>query len=523
MNALLARSTLLAQQDSGPLSADLLQGLGAMLPEVFLCLMVVALLIVDLVRHKGPSPLYPIITLAGIGVATVLVVVGGDADTVGYDGFAAARVDGLARLFKLIFLATAALTVLFVMRSGKSYGREAEFNVIMFGALAGMSYLAGATELIGFYVAFELVSYTGYLMAGYRLESARGAEAAGKYVIFGSVASSVMLFGITLIMGFTGSTQFSVIAEHLIAAKDGAVEPALVVGAVMAFAGFAFKAAAFPFQFWCPDVYEGAPTPVAGFLAVASKAAAFAIGIRLLVYGADVTGLSTTPELHQLFAPDTAFLQKLLAVAAVGTMTWGNLAALRQTSLQRMLAYSSIAHAGYLLMTAVVVLSADSSAAALTAIGFYFLIYLCMNLCAFFVVMMMRRDLGTDDVTALRGLGFKAPLLAACFAIVLISLTGLPPTAGFVGKLQLFAPVVKEGFYVLAALGLVNGAVSLYYYARPLREMYLREPVEGARSLRAVGVDLGIVVALTVPCLVLGLFGWDVVTEVARDAMVAAR
>jgi len=516
-------SFLLAQDMGPPLKADDLQNLGALLPEFFLCAMVLVVLLIDVIRHKGPSPVYPLITLAGIVVGAVLVLMGGDTVGVGYASMDAMHVDGLGRLFKLIFLATAALTVVFVMRSGKKYGQEGEFQVLMFGALAGMCYLASATELIGFYVAFELVSYTGYLMAGYRLESAKGAEASGKYVIFGSVSSAVMLFGITLIMGFTGSTQFDVIAERLLGAN---AEPALMVGAVMTFGGFAFKAAAFPFQFWCPDVYEGAPTPIAGFLAVASKAAAFAVGLRVLAYGAQGAGLTVEPSLTELFSKDTAFVEKMLAVAAVGTMTWGNLAALRQDKLQRMLAYSSIAHAGYLLMTAVVVMHVEVSIDALSAIGFYFLIYLCMNLGAFFFVMLMKRDLGTDDVHALRGLGHKQTLLAACFAVMLISLTGLPPTAGFVGKLQLFAPVVQEGMYVLAAFGLLNGAVSLYYYAKPMREMFLRDPEGESPPIGGTatgGIDLAIVVALTVPLLILGLWGWDSVTDIARDAVAVLR
>jgi NADH-quinone oxidoreductase subunit N len=506
-------------QGSGPLQADLLQGLGAVLPEMFLCLMVLVVLVVDLVRHRGPSPLYPLLTLAGIAVAAGLVATTGTDGSVGYDGFESLRVDGLAQVFKLVFLATAALTVLFVMRSGQSYGREAEFQVLMFGALAGMCYLAGATELIGFFISFELVSYTGYLMAGYRLESPRGAEAAGKYVIFGSVASAVMLFGITLIVAYTGSTRFVEIARVL---ADAPAEPALVVGAVTTFAGFAFKAAAFPFHFWCPDVYEGAPAPVAGFLAVASKAAAFAVGLRVLGLAVAPSG-DAVPGLDRLWATDAALLQKILVVAAVGTMTWGNLAALRQDNVQRMLAYSAIAQAGYLLMAAVVVLESGSSADAQAAIAFYFVIYLFMNLGAFLVVTLLRRDAGTAEIGALRGFGHRRPLVAACFTVMLVSLTGLPPTAGFVGKFLLFAPVLREGFYVLAAIGLLNGAVSLYYYAKPLREMYLRRPDDTSADLRPGTMDTVLVVALTVPLLVLGLFFWDGVSTWARDVMVAVR
>jgi NADH-quinone oxidoreductase subunit N len=508
---------ILLAQDGGELSADLMDNFGAMLPELFLCLMVVVMLIVDLVRSKGPSSLYPWLSLGGIVVAAGLVISGSGSATVGYDGFGALQIDGLGRLFKLVFLCSAALTVLFIVRSGRAFGRESEFQVILFGSLAGMCYLASATELIGFYVAFELVSYTGYLMAGYRLDSPKGAEAAGKYVIFGSVSSAVMLFGITLILGFTGTTQFEGIAVALMDAEAG--QPALWVGAAFAFAGFAYKAAAFPFQFWCPDVYEGAPAPVAGFLAVASKAAVFAIGLRILAMASALGGVGGEPELGHLFADNAVFLEKLLILSSIATMLWGNLAALRQTNLQRMLAYSSIAHAGYLLMAATMVLRTDVADDALMAIGFYFMIYLCMNLGAFWIVTMMRRDLDSVEVSALKGLGWKQPLLGTCFVIMLVSLTGLPPTAGFVGKLLLFMPVIHEHFYLLAAIGLVNGAVSLYYYAKPIREMFLRRPDEDTKLLSCVGGDMVLVVALTVPLVVLGVYGWGSVATIARDAV----
>jgi NADH-quinone oxidoreductase subunit N len=255
---------------------------------------------------------------------------------------------------------------------------------------------------------------------------------------------------------------------------------------------------------------------------VASKAAVFAAGLRVLTLGA-VTG--TNPGLTHLLPDGASITQTILVLAAVGTMTWGNFAALRQQSLQRMLAYSSIAHAGYLLMTAAVAfapngLAEDPGRRALGAIVFYFVIYLVMNLAAFFFVTLLRRDAGTADVSALRGLGARQPLLAVCFAIVLFSLTGLPPTAGFIGKLQLFAPVVHQGFWILAAVGLLNGAVSLYFYAKPIREMFLAKADERAASpLRPEPADVALVAALTVPLVVLGLFGWDGITRAALDAV----
>ena len=506
--------TLLAEA-TGRLSGALMPDVGGIAPELVLCAMVVFVLLLSVIRKPGPSALYPAVTLVGIGGAALVVAVqlsqGIDSTSVGYGAFQAMHADTLGAMFKVIFLAAGALTVLFIRGSREKYGDEAELSMLMFGALAGMCYLASATELLGFYLAFETVSYTGYLMAGYRTDSVKAAEAGGKYVIFGSVSSAVMLFGLTLIYGYTGSTEFSKIAEALASAPR---EPVLLVAAVFVFAGFAFKAAAFPFQFWCPDVYEGAPAPIAGFLAVASKAAVFAVLLRVLWFYGAVGHAS--PHVDQLVATDGTFAQTILVLSSVATMTWGNLAALRQTNLQRMLAYSSIAHAGYLLMTAAVL--APGNRGAMGAIVLYFLIYLCMNLGAFYVVTLLRRDAGSAEISALRGLGFRRPFVAVCFAIMLFSLTGLPPTAGFIGKFQLFAPVLERGWYLLAGIGLINGAISLYFYAKPLREMFLTEPADGEPArLSPSGADLTLLTLLTAPLLVLGVYGWGQLTEITQS------
>lgn len=513
----------LLAQEAEKLSWDRMPDLPRLLPGAFLCLWLVVILIADLVRAKGPGPLYPQLSLAGIAVTLGLVLFGSHAETVtGYGGFPSLAPDSIARIFKVVFLLTAGITVLFAMRSRERWANEAEFHVILLGSLAGMFYLASATEMVGFYLAFETVSYTGFLMAGYRADDAKSAEAGGKFVMFGAVASAVMLFGLSLVYGFTGSMEFSVIAEKL-AQTDA--QPALILAAVFVFAGFAFKAAAFPMQWWCPDVYEGSPAPVAAFLAVASKAAVFSAIVRILMLGGNT---AAQPALTEFFAKNAGAVQITIVLAAAATMTWGNFAALRQQNLQRMLAYSSIAHAGYLLMTAAVILPAAGAGDAQTAIRqdavsailFYFLVYLVMNLGAFWVVTMMRRDAGSADVSALRGLGRSNPWLAICFAVTLFSLTGLPPTAGFIGKLQLFAPVVRHGFYLLAAVGLLNGAVSLYYYAKPVREMFLVQVAEGSESkVVARGFDLALAVALAVPLVVFGLFGWGGVTEMTLQAV----
>lgn len=510
----------LLAQESGKLSWDAMPSPGRVAPELFLCLWAIVILVIDLVRGKGSWKHFSTISLAGCAAAFVIAFLTAPGnDAVGYGGEGALTPDAVSRWFKLIFLATGFLTVLFMRRSGDAYTREPELHVILFGALAGACYLASATEMIGFYLAFETVSYTGFLLAGYRVDDPKSAESGGKFVMFGAVSSAVMLFGLSLVYGATGSMQFADIAKAL-TAQDA--PPALLVAAVFVFAGFAFKAAAFPMQFWCPDVYEGAPAPVAMFLAVASKAAVFAAAIRVLMLGV-VT--DTAPTLTQLLPQGATVGQTILIVASVATMCWGNFAALRQTNLQRMLAYSSIAHAGYLLMTgAVLVPGAASGREAATAMLFYFTIYLVMSAAAFYVVTVMRRDTGSADVSGLRGFAAKSPLFAACFALVLFSLTGLPPTAGFIGKLQLFSPVVGEGHFVLAAIGLLNGAVSLYFYAKPIGLMYLAsDDGTAVKSPSPNATDRTILAVLSAPLLVLGLFWWDAVVQFAQTAVAAGR
>lgn len=504
---------------TGPLEAARMPDLWAIAPELFLGLMVLVHLTIDLVRNEGGGRIHPLLSTVGVVVAGALVLLGGEpVAAIGYDDFPNMTNDALSRIFKLIFLVTGLLTVAFLERSRAKWAEEAEFHVLLFGALAGMCYLASATDVVSFYLAFETVSYTGFLLAGYQLDSPKSAEASGKFVIFGSVSSAVMLFGITIVYGITGSLRFDEIAAVLAVTE---VQPVLVVAAIMIFGGFAFKAAAFPFQFWCPDVYEGSPTPVAAFLAVASKAAVFAVGLRVLSYGTgvDPTAMESLGSLLNL--DGASVVQNVLIVSAAATMTWGNLAALRQTNLQRMLAYSSIGHAGYLLMTSAVIgfgSTDDAGSRALSAVLFYFVIYLFMTLGAFFIVTLMKRDTGSVELDALKGQGWRRPLLGACFAVMLFSLTGLPPTAGFVGKFQLFAPVIEQGLYTLAIVGLINGAISLYYYARPLRLMYFQEPDEGGAELKPESADLALLATLTLPLIVFGLFGWDTIAGFASSA-----
>ncbi|MBF0245909.1 MAG: NADH-quinone oxidoreductase subunit N [Planctomycetes bacterium] len=329
-------------------------------------------------------------------------------------------------------------------------------------------------------------------------------EAALKYVIYGALASGIMLFGISWLYGLSGQLSFYGMAETFSSLSGGealALKAISVFALLMVFVGFAYKVAAVPFHMWCPDVYEGAPTPITAILSVGPKAAGFAVMIRFF---AVVFGESAIPWMP------------LMGLISVLTMTLGNLVAIVQDNVKRLLAYSSIAHAGYLLM-AVAVFSSD----AISAVMFYLGVYMLMNLGAFLVVIAVRESTGREDIGAYKGLSQTHPLLALTMAVFLFSLVGLPPLGGFIGKFYIFAALLHKGgvwYYSLALIGVLNSAISLYYYARVLKAMFFVEPEAGAEMGRAVAWNhKALAVLLSVPVLVLGVY-WKPLQEFTTNA-----
>jgi NADH-quinone oxidoreductase subunit N len=433
--------------------------------------------------------------------------------------------DGLAKAFRVLAISTGLVAAFAALRWGDAERGRAEFFVCLLGAVLGACLTAAANDLAMLYIAIETLSIGGYLLAGFRKASPQGSEAALKYVIFGAVSSGAMLYGLSLLYGFAGTTTLTTPPGAAFASLGGASgaaasQPAFLVAIVLVFAGLAYKVAAAPFQFWCPDVYEGAPTSVAAFLAVASKGAGFAAILRFV--GAVTAG--TTPDL----AACAEDVRTILLVMAVATMTVGNVAALRQRNAKRLLAYSAIAHAGYLLMGVAV-----TTAAGATAVVFYMAVYLFMTLGAFYMVGIVERETGRGDVDAFEGLGFRAPVLGVCMGVALIGLTGLPPTAGFVGKYFLLQQVFSYGgahdsmlFFWGGVIALLNTVVSLGYYTRFLRAMYLCDLERAPKgAFRFGGLDKGLVLALTVPILVFGLaFSrlYDAASDLASGIFLAA-
>ena len=418
-------------------------------------------------------------------------------------------VDRFALYFNFLVLAAAALVALsstgYLRQQARSAGAgggrwlalQGEYYGLLLFSASGMMLLAAATELITIYVALELTTLPLAALAAFMLH-ARSAEAGVKFLLLGAISSAVMLYGMALVFGFTGSTQLAEISQSvgLAGGTSEWFDPqfgnyALLLGVVLLVAGFGFKISAAPFQMWVPDVYEGAPTPVVAFLSVASKAAGFAILLRVFYTGFFDTALDWAA---------------LLAVLAAASMVIGNAIAMVQSNIRRLFGYSTIAHAGYLLVGVAAGVKGGGIGPEYMPIGpdsvvFYLAAYTAANLTGFFAIAAISARVGSDRISDYAGLFSRSPLLAVGLAFALIALIGVPPTGIFIGKLYLFTAAVDSGLAWLAILGVVNSAVSAYYYARIIRVMFLR-PVAGTRPAApdrspAPWVALGVAAAAT--------------------------
>lgn len=433
----------------------------------------------------------------------------------------AAAYDLFSIFFKLGFVGATLLVIgasIPVVRRWET-GRG-EYYALLLSCLLGMMLMASARSLVMMYLALEFTSITSYILAGMLRRNRRSTEASLKYVIYGGGASGIMVFGMAYLYGMTGSMDVGGIGAQIQAMGSEFNSRLALVISTLVMAGFGYKIAAVPFHMWCPDVYEGAPTPVTAFFSVGPKAAGFAMLARFLagVFGLrsdaviDAQGRMMLPDPFTGPLPEWTMLMALLAVF---TMAVGNLVAIHQNNLKRMLAYSSIAHAGYMLL-AFVMFTRENMGSLL----FYVAVYIIMNLGAFFVVIVLEERHKIETVEGCAGLGWREPGLCAMMTIFLISLTGLPPTAGFIGKLLIFGYLIKGGAVgiSLAVVGVLFSAVSLYYYARIFMAMYLRKPAEGERPVGApTGGLVPMVWALGVATLFFGLF-WEKMYDLARVA-----
>jgi NADH-quinone oxidoreductase subunit N len=391
--------------------------------------------------------------------------------------------DRFAWTFKGFFLVTAGAVILMT----RVYTRQmteniGEFYLLIFCALLGMLVLASTNDLLLLFVGLELLTFSLYVMAAYLRQNPRSIEAGMKYLILGSISSGFLVYGISLLYGVAGGTNFTVLRA---AFSDGGQFPPLArVGLYMVLAGLGFKLAAVPFQLWVPDVYEGAPTPVVALLSTGSKMAG-AVALLRLLYG--------------VFWDVQAMWTGLLAVTAAATILYGNLAALPQTNVKRLMGYSSISHAGYLLMGL-----ATGTIQGMTAVCFYLLAYLVSNLTAFFAIVVASEAIGSDQIDDFRGLYKRSPLVAAALFVGLLSLAGVPPLAGFVGKLFVLLATIDAKVYWLAALGAANVAVSLYYYLMVIKRAYT-PPISPPEPILLDGLTRAALLVLITAVLVVGI------------------
>jgi NADH-quinone oxidoreductase subunit N len=488
---------------------EVLKSLALFRPEIALTAALLLVVLVDASGARWRDGATRALTLVALVVALVLCrPLYGATEGPIFSGMLV--IDPMAVFFKMLLIAASLIVVAsFSARNSRELAGlgQGEFHSLMLAVTISNMLMATANDLAMLYLALEMVSITSYVMVAYVKGDRLSNEASLKYILFGAVSTGGMLYGLSLLYGMAGTTSLPQIREFLAAGLTDQNRLTLYLVALFVFAGFGFKTAAVPFHFWCPDVYQGAPTPVTAFLSVAPKAAGFAIMLRFFFQGL-ATGSEWTLQ-------GTIDWPPILILISVLTMTVGNVAALTQTNMKRLLAYSSIAHAGYIMM-GVVALSENGARALLI----YLLAYLFMNLGAFLVVTLVHNQDGTFDLRDYPGLYRRAPFLTVAMGIFLLSLVGIPPFVGFMGKLYVFASIIEKGpdLWWYAVVGAVNAAIAAFYYFRIMKTMVIDAGNEEKPVFRLPLPDAVMVWAL-LAANVLPLFWWTRIDDWARQSL----
>jgi NADH-quinone oxidoreductase subunit N len=436
-----------------------LSDLNTILPLLVLVVWTSLLLLVDLFIPRGRKGWTALLAAVGLALAMGLTLAQAGDQASGFGGMV--RLDGFSSFLGVLFLGTGLLSVALAYGYLKRMGLErGEFYTLLMFSVCGMLLMAHAADLIVIFLALELLSIPLYVLAAFARPRADSEEAGLKYFLLGAFATGFVVYGITLVYGATGTTSLATIVERLSLAPAALSPVLLTIGAALILVGFSFKVAAVPFHMWTPDVYQGAPTPVTAFMAVGAKAAGFAALMRIFVLAFPSLGADLTPVLW--------------ALAAL-TMLVGNIIAIAQTNIKRMLAYSSIAHAGYILMALVAFGNPAVAGDAVASALFYLVAYAVTSFGAWSVVMALEKpDARGLEINDFAGLGRRKPLLAAAMTVFMLSFTGMPPTLGLVGKFFLFRTAIEGGFIWLAVIGVLTSLISAYYYLRVVVTMYMR-------------------------------------------------
>ncbi len=471
-----------------------IQDIAAIGPELYLAMFGMILLVLDLIVQQKRT--LGIVSLIGLGFSGLFLMRLRGVEFAAYGGVLA--VDHFAAFFKLIFLLAAALSIAISMKY-LDIEREhhGEYYALILFATMGMMFMAGAMDLVTLYIGLETMAIATYVLVGFFRNNQRSNEASMKYFLLGAFSSGILLYGMSLLYGISGSTRFVRIAGAL--ANRPLTDPIAMMAMITLSAGLFFKIAAVPFHQWTPDAYEGAPTSITAFMSVAVKAASFAMMIRIFM-------IAIYP-LRPHWAP-------IMAAVSVMTMTIGNIAAITQSNVKRLLAYSSISHAGYILIGFVA-----GNETGLTAIPLYLMIYTFTNIGVWAVIVALRRrDVIGEHIDEMSGLFFKNPGAAILMLIFLLSLAGIPPTAGFIAKYYLFAAAIETGHNVLAVIAVLNAAISIYFYLRIVVAMFMRDATEKTGLTYSPGLlaALGVAFVFT---MWIGLYP-DPFINMARQAVI---
>lgn len=467
-------------------------------PELSLCGIALAVILLDLViKQKKVLAAFTVVALA-IPIAFTVMLWGESESSFG----GMLVLDGFSLFFKFLILSIAALVIISSVDYVNKFARfQGEYYALILFSAGGLMLMASTGELISIYVALELSSISLYALVSF-LKDSKSSEAGLKYMILGAISSAVLLFGMAFVYGLTGTTHLDQIADKVSAlVSSGQLwdSPALILGMILMVAGFGFKIASVPFQMWVPDVYEGAPTPITAYLSVASKAAGFAVILRVFYTAFGIPLLSDSWAL-------------VFAVLGAISMTIGNVVALAQTNIKRMLGYSSIAHAGYLMVGLAAVSSLGRS-----GILFFLATYALSNLGAFIAIIAISNKTGSDEISDYTGMARRSPVLALVLAFCLISLIGIPPTGGFIAKIYIFNAAIQQDLLWLVIIAVLNSVISAYYYLRVVKVMYIGTPA----SEEAVPSSIPLRAALAITSLgvlLLGIYPW-LVLRLAESAV----
>jgi len=438
--------------------------ISAVMPEILITGLALVVLVLDFFLSKKFKFILGYLSVAGLLVLLPIVLVSIDTNPT-FGGTVIA--DRFAAFFNTIFIVAGILAILISIDYLKKENiQRGEYYYIILFAVLGMMVMASAFDLLSVYVGLELMALSFYILVAQRYRDIRSAEGALKYFVLGALSSGILLYGLSFAFGFGGTTNLKEIAQHAVSGQAG--RPFLMLAIILITGGFAFKVALFPFHLWAPDAYEGTPTPVTALLSVGSKAAAFAVFLRIFIVA--------FPE----FQPEWSQLLWLLSAA---TMLFGTVVAIAQSNIIRMMAYSSIAHAGMILIGMLVF-----NQTGVSGMLYYLLVYTFINIGVFAVVtLVVRRDGKGENISDYKGLGTQHPLLAFFMALYLLALAGVPPTAGFVAKFYILASAIEAQYYWLTIIGVITTAVALFFYARVIFYMYMREP-DGSLELSGTGL-----------------------------------